>query len=95
MKVSINDVKYIAKLARLSLTQYQAEKLLHEFEEILFHFETIDHSDLNDVTIDICCEDIRTVLREDEPYIFEDKKKLFRNVKSMRDTYVKVPKIIE
>lgn len=95
MKVSVEDVKYVAKLAKLSLTQDQAQKMVEEFEGILSHFESIDKFDLSDVTLDFYSEGMKPVLRKDETSVFEDKKKLFQNAKSMRDNYIKVPKIIE
>lgn len=95
MKISVDDVKYIAKLAKLSFTEDQAQKMVKEFEGILSHFESIDKLDLSDVKLDLYSEDMISVLRKDENSVFEDKKKLFQNVKSMSDTYIKVPKIIE
>ncbi len=95
MKISVEDVKYIAKLAKLSFSEEQAQKMVKEFESILSHFESIDKFDLSDVILDLYSEDMKPVLRKDETSVFEDKKKLFQNVKSMSDTYIKVPKIIE
>ncbi|KUO71833.1 MAG: glutamyl-tRNA amidotransferase [Clostridia bacterium BRH_c25] len=95
MKISIEDVNYIAKLAKLSFTEEQAQKMVKEFESILSHFESIDKFDLSDVQLDLYSEDMKPALRKDEICVFEDKKKLFQNVKSMSDTYIKVPKIIE
>ncbi|HWR62562.1 MAG TPA: Asp-tRNA(Asn)/Glu-tRNA(Gln) amidotransferase subunit GatC [Clostridia bacterium] len=95
MKISVEDVKYIAKLAKLSFTESQAEKMVKEFEGILSHFESIDRLDLSDIQPDLYSEGMTPVLRKDEISVFEDKKKLFQNVKSMSDTYIKVPKIIE
>lgn len=95
MKISIEDVNYIAKLSKLSFTEEQAQKLAKEFESILSHFESIDKFDLSDIHLDLYSDDLKSVLRKDETAVFEDKKKLFQNAKSMKDTYIKVPKIIE
>ena len=95
MKITIENVNYIAKLAKLSFTEKEAEKMTKEFESILSHFESIDKFDLSDVSLDIYSENLKSVLRKDEMKVFTDKKKLFQNVKSMRDTSIQVPKIIE
>jgi aspartyl-tRNA(Asn)/glutamyl-tRNA(Gln) amidotransferase subunit C len=95
MKISIDEVNYIAKLAKLRFTEEQSKKLTEEFQSILSHFESIDKFDLSDISLDIYSEDLKPVLRKDETSVFEDKKKLFQNVKSMSDTSIKVPKIIE
>jgi len=95
MKITVENVNYIAKLAKLNFTEEQAQKMTKEFESILSHFESIDKFDLSDVSLDIYSENLKSVLRKDEMKVFEDKKKLFQNVKSMRDTSIQVPKIIE
>ncbi|MCM8711429.1 Asp-tRNA(Asn)/Glu-tRNA(Gln) amidotransferase subunit GatC [Clostridium sp. SYSU_GA19001] len=95
MKISIDEVNYIAKLAKLKFTEEEAEKMAEEFEGILNHFESIDKFDLSDVQLDIYSEDLMPHLRKDVTSVFEDKKKLYQNVKSMTNTCIKVPKIIE
>lgn len=95
MKVSIEEVNYIAKLSKLRFTEEQAEKMAKEFESILTHFESIDKFDLSDISLDIYNKDLKPVIRKDETAVFEDKKKLFQNVKSLDGTSIRVPKIIE
>ncbi|GAA0177992.1 Asp-tRNA(Asn)/Glu-tRNA(Gln) amidotransferase subunit GatC [Clostridium sediminicola] len=94
MKIKPEQVKYIAKLAKLRFNEEEIEKLAGEFEAILGHFKTIDNVNLDDIDINKF-EDVNTEFRKDEPTVFEDKKKLFQNVKSMRDTSIQVPKVIE
>ncbi|MDD6794940.1 MAG: Asp-tRNA(Asn)/Glu-tRNA(Gln) amidotransferase subunit GatC [Clostridiaceae bacterium] len=94
MKVDIKEVEYIAKLAKLKFSDEETLKLSSEFESILSHFESIDKLNLDDIKIDIE-DDLKPVLRDDEAKYFEDKKKLFQNTKSMKDTAIMVPKIIE
>lgn len=94
MKVDIKEVKYIAKLAKLKFSDEETLKLSSEFESILSHFESIDKLNLDDIKIDIE-DDLKPVLRDDEVKYFADKKKLFQNTKSMKDTSIMVPKIIE
>jgi len=95
MKISVEDVRYIAKLAKLSITFEEAQKMVGEFEGILTYFESIDRLDLSDILPNPPERDTGTVLRKDEISVFEDKQKLFLNAKSMRDSYISVPKIIE
>ena len=95
MKVEIKDVKYIAKLSKLSFTETEFQKLIGEFESILTHFESIDNFDLSDINLDLISDELKPVLRKDEVKYFEDKKKLLQNVKSMKGTAIMVPKIIE
>jgi len=95
VKISVEDVIYIAKLAKLSITFEEAQKMVGEFEGILTYFESIDRLDSGDALPDPPEREMGTVLRKDEISVFEDKEKLFLNAKSMRDSYIRVPKIIE
>ncbi len=95
MKILVEDVQYIAKLAKLSFSEEQAKKMAMEFESILTHFESIDKFDLSDIHLDLYSEALQPVLRKDETAVFPDKEKLFQNVKSMSDTSIMVPKILE
>lgn len=92
--VDLDTVKYIAKLSKLKFTEEEAEKLAKEFEAILGHFETIDKVDLSDIDVNEF-DEVNTEFRKDVPTVFEDKKKLMQNVKSLRDGAIEVPKIIE
>ena len=93
MKVSIDEVKYIAKLAKLSFSDEEAEKFAGEFESILDQFQYL--SDMNlEIDGEIEKEELKPIVRKDEVKEF-DCKDLFRNVKDMQDTYIRVPKIIE
>lgn len=94
MKVSVDDVKYIAKLAKLKFSDKELEKMTKEFESILSHFEAIDNANLDDIKLDEF-DKVNTEFRKDQVKVFEDKKKLFSNVKSMRGTSIEVPKVIE
>lgn len=88
VKISVEDVKYIAKLAKLSITSEQAQKMVKEFE-------SVDRLDLKAVRTDPQYRNAEPVLRKDEISVFEDKEKLLQNSKSLRDDYITVPKIIE
>lgn len=94
MKIKPEQVRYIAKLAKLRFDDEEIGKLAGEFEAILGHFETIDNVDLEDIDINKF-EEVNTEFRKDVVTVFEDKKKLFQNVKSMRDTSIQVPKVVE
>lgn len=93
MKVSIDEVKYIAKLAKLSFSDEEAEKFAGEFESILDQFQYLSDMDL-EIDGEIEKEELKPIVRKDEVKEF-DCKDLFRNVKDMQDTYIRVPKIIE
>ena len=93
MKVSVDEVKYIAKLSKLKFSDEEAAKFASEFEGILESFKYLNELDL-EIEEDIDKVELKPVVRKDEVKTFECKD-LFRNVKDMQETYIKVPKIIE
>lgn len=95
MNITIDDIKYIAKLAKLRFTEEEALKLTSEFEGILTHFKSIDKMNLDNVDLNQFSFDKRTITRPDVVKNYDDKSKLFQNVKSKRETYIEIPKIIE
>jgi aspartyl-tRNA(Asn)/glutamyl-tRNA(Gln) amidotransferase subunit C len=95
MNIEVSEVKYIAKLARLSFKEEEMERLTLEFGTILQHFHSLDKLELNDIDLLLFDESEKQSLRLDESKVFGNKTALFSNVKSMREEYIKVPKIIE
>ena len=52
MAITKDDVKYIAKLAKLRFNDEEAEAFAGEFENILEQFKTLDKLNLDDVEIE-------------------------------------------
>lgn len=91
MEITEDDVKYIAKLAKLQFSEEEAEIFADEFKNILEQFKTLDKLHLEDAKIErpkvaVVRKDIRKKC---------DIVDLYRNSKNMRETYIEVPKIIE
>ena len=91
MAITKDDVKYIAKLAKLRFDDDEAQVFAGEFENILEQFKTLYKLNLDDVKIE---RPSVAVVRKDERKKCEIED-LYRNVKVMRDTAIEVPKIIE
>ena len=91
MAITKDDVKYIAKLAKLRFDDDEAQVFAGEFENILEQFKTLDKLNLDDVEIE---RPSVAVVRKNERKKCEIED-LYRNVKVMRDTAIEVPKIIE
>ena len=95
MKIKPEEVKYIARLAKLNLTEDEIRQYTREFDDILEHFAVIAGYDVDDVEINILDEVLAAPLRKDEPKLFGDQQKLYQNTKSLKDGLIQVPKIIE
>ena len=93
MNVTIDEVKYIAKLSKLRFTDEEAAKFASEFEGILENFKYLSELDL-EINDDEIKKELKPIVRKEEVKKFECND-LFRNVKEKQDTYIKVPKIIE
>ena len=93
MNVTIDEVKYIAKLSKLRFTDEEAAKFASEFEGILENFKYLSELDL-EINDDEIKKELKPIVRKDVVKKFECND-LFRNVKEKQDTYIKVPKIIE
>ena len=94
MKIKLDEVDYIAKLAKLKFTEEETERLAKEFDQILTHFDNISSESLDGIELGIK-QTGESVLRKDEMKVFEDKKALFQNVKVKRDSYIEIPKILD
>lgn len=94
MKVGIETINYIAKLANLHFEQGETEKFALEFENILTHFDNLDKEDLSEITLNDF-ENVEFILREDKIKPFANKEQLFQNVKQMKDDHIVIPKVIE
>lgn len=91
MAIAKNEVKYIAKLAKLKFTEEEIEIFVDEFENILEQFKTLNKLNLECVEIE---KPKFTIVREDICKKCEIND-LYRNSKNMRETFIEVPKIIE
>jgi aspartyl-tRNA(Asn)/glutamyl-tRNA(Gln) amidotransferase subunit C len=95
MTISTQEVNRIAALAKLKFSEVETLKLRAEFEKILEHFHSMDKLALEDIDLHVLEKDAKTSLRKDESEVFEDKKSLFKNTKTLKDRYIEVPRIIE
>ena len=93
MAITKEDVKYIAKLAKLKFNGDEAEVFAGEFENILEQFKTLDRLNLDDVEIER--PNVAVVRKDIAKKCDIGHEELYENVKVMRDTAIEVPKIIE
>lgn len=93
MKINIEDVRYIAKLAKLQFDEEEAAVLAMEFENILKHFDNLQNENSNIQPVESA--EAETFLRSDKVSVYENKKELFQNARTMRDGYLEIPKVIE
>ncbi len=94
MSVTIENVAYIAELARLRFTPEEQEKMTRELNMILHYVEKLNEIDTEGVEPLSTIHDQANVLREDVemPSISNDA--ALRNAPDRQDRFFKVPKVI-
>jgi len=83
------DVRHVAELARVHVTDDEADEFVDEFNDVLEYFETLD-----DVPGDVEAEDdLENVTREDEPEPSLPQDEALRNAEETEDGYFKGPSV--
>ena len=95
--ISKEQVKHIAKLARIELTAKEEEKFSKELSSILVFIEKLNQVNTDKVEPILQIAGLENVVREDEPGQGDKKmvEKLLKEVPVRENNYIKVPKILE
>jgi len=93
--ISKNEVKHIAKLARLDLSEQEIKKYQEQLEGILSYVEKLQKVDTkNIVTADGGTRNLENVFREDEELKNEEINGLINMAPDVENGQVKVKKIL-
>ncbi len=95
MGLTREDVKNVATLARLELTQEEEELLTQQLDKILHYIEKLDHLDTEKVEPLAHVGDIANAFREDRVTNRPATDPLLTNAPEREQNFFKVPKIIE
>ena len=95
MAITEQDVRKIAKLARLKLTDPEVKLYQGQLLKILDAVDELSKLDTKNVPPTTSVLGLANVLREDEPRPFEDREALLANAPEREGTFYKVRKVIE
>ena len=98
MKLKTEEVRYVADLANLRLTDEEIVRMSHDLGEILTHIEQLNELDTNDVApmAQVLFEaDETATLREDHPIEPLSNDEAVANAPVKSAGYFKVPRVIE
>ncbi|SHF19041.1 Asp-tRNA(Asn)/Glu-tRNA(Gln) amidotransferase subunit GatC [Alkalibacter saccharofermentans] len=95
MKLTKEDVMYVADLARLEFNEEEIEKYVHQLGDILNYEEQLNELDTTGVEPTAHVLPIKNVLREDVPVPSLDREKALMNAPEKDKGCFKVPKVIE
>jgi len=88
-ELDVEDVKHVASLARVEVTDDEAEEFVDRFNDVLGYFETLD-----DVPDDVEAEDdLENVIRADEPRPSLPQDEALKNAEETEDGYFKGPSV--
>ena len=95
MPLSPQEVEYIAKLARLQLTDEQKERFRGQLEAILDHVAKLQVPDTEDVPPTASVSVAQMPLREDEPRPGLSTEDLLENAPKQDDDQFQIPPVFE
>jgi len=93
-KITKEDVKKVAHLARLELNENEINNHAEQLEKILDYIKQLEKIDTDDVPSTSRAIEVINVFRKDEKKNSDCKKEVFELAPSKEDKYFKVPKII-
>lgn len=94
-RISIEQVKHVAHLARLAVTEEEAEKFTQHLDAIIEYAELLNELDTDNVEPTTHVLDIKNVLREDHARSWLTQEDALKNAPQQRDGQFRVPSIIE
>ena len=93
-RISINQIEYVAELAKLDLTESEKIAFTDQLNNILDYFKILDEADTRNVQPMFSVLELRNVWREDveKPCLLVDE--ALENTPRLEKGFVKAPKIV-
>ena len=95
MKISEEEVKHIAGLARLKFNDEEVQKLTKDLGSIVEFAETLNEINVEGITPTAHILDIKNVFRKDELKESYNREELLKNAPSKDAGCISVPKVVE
>ncbi|TYR79141.1 Asp-tRNA(Asn)/Glu-tRNA(Gln) amidotransferase subunit GatC [Priestia megaterium] len=94
-RISVDQVKHVAHLARLAVTNEEAELFTKQLDAIITYAEQLDELDTTNVKPTSHVLDMKNVMREDKPAKGLPVADVTKNAPDHKDGYIRVPTILE
>jgi aspartyl/glutamyl-tRNA(Asn/Gln) amidotransferase C subunit len=94
-KITLEQVRHVARLARLELSSTDEERLRADMDEMLAYVDKLNELDTKDIAPTTQVGEAGTPMRDDEVTNRPDAEAMLANAPSRERNYFKVPKIIE
>ena len=93
-RISSEEVKKVAQLARLELNESEIQKHAEQLENILGYIKQLEKIDTENIPCTTRAIEVVNVLRKDEKKDYENSEELLNLAPSRENKFFKVPKII-
>ena len=93
-RISNEEVKKVAQLARLELNESEINKHAEQLEKILEYIKQLEKINTEDVPCTTRAIEVVNVLRKDEKRNYENSEEILDLAPSRENKFFKVPKII-
>lgn len=93
--ITKDQVKHVAHLARLAITDDEAEKLTEELTAIIGFAKQLNELDTEGVEPTTHVLDMKNVMRKDEPKPWITQEEALKNAPDKKDGHYRVPAIME
>ncbi|WP_186578441.1 Asp-tRNA(Asn)/Glu-tRNA(Gln) amidotransferase subunit GatC [Aquibacillus kalidii] len=94
-EISKEQVKHVAHLARLALTDEEVEKMTQQLGDIINYAELLNELDTDNVEPTTHVLDLKNVMRKDEPKKWIEKEDALKNAPDQKNGHFRVPSILE
>lgn len=94
-EITKDNVKHVANLARLAITDEEAEKFTKQLSKIIDYAELLNELDTDDIEPTTHVLDYENVLRKDEPKQWITQEEALKNAPDKKDGQFRVPSVME
>jgi aspartyl-tRNA(Asn)/glutamyl-tRNA(Gln) amidotransferase subunit C len=94
-RISKEQVKHVAHLARLAISEEEAEMFTSQLDAIITFAEQLNELDTENVEPTSHVLDMKNVMREDEPEQGLLREEVLKNAPDHKDGQFRVPSILE
>jgi aspartyl-tRNA(Asn)/glutamyl-tRNA(Gln) amidotransferase subunit C len=95
MAITREEVLHVARLARLALSDVEADRLRDQLGNLLDYIRQLDTLDTRDVVPTSHAVELGTPFRDDSVHPFGDKEAILSNAPDRHEDFFRVPRILE
>jgi len=94
-RITIDEVKHVANLARLAITEDEADKFAKQLDAIITFAEQLNELDTDNIEPTSHVLDMKNVFREDKAKPGLPVEEVLKNAPDHEDSQIKVPAIMD